>query len=148
MDGEAAQDQQELYNQLAFYTLGHGDRRFIHQHLVDAFAVQNADEHTKAIAIAFGLFGLFLHIERGYSGREVQRAHMRLAGRRKQWPRFELPRERGDVGAADVLAAQPGPERDEAIERWCGSVWQACEAIQQQVRDLFYEVLPGDRKEL
>ena len=148
MDGEAAQDQQELYNQLAYYTLAHGDRRFIHQHVVDAFAVQNADANTKPIAGAFGLFGLFLHIERGYSGRDVQRAHMRLAKRRKQWPRFELPRDRGDVSAAEVLAAQPGPERDEAIESWCRSVWQACAAIQQQVRNLFDDVLPGDRKEL
>src|SRR5438270_13347095 len=113
MDEEAAPDQQELYNQIALYTLAHGDRRFIHQHVVDAFAVQNAGAGTKPIAVAFGLFGLYLHVERGYSGREVQRAHMRLAQRRKHWPGFELPVRRGEITAADVLAAEPGPERDE-----------------------------------
>lgn len=126
----------ELWNELAFYTLAHRDGRFIHQHAVDAFAVQNASDNTKPIAVAFGLIGLYLHLERGYTGREVQRAHMKLANRRKRWPRFVLPDARGEIRVGDVVAAAPGPERDAAIDRWCKAVWQACAPIHQQVREL------------
>lgn len=68
----------ELYNQLAFYTLAHPDPAFIHQLLVDAYGAQHADETTKPIAVLFSLIGLYLHLEKGYTGKQVQRAHMRL----------------------------------------------------------------------
>jgi len=34
----------ELYNELAHYTLSHPDPSFLHQHVVDAYAAQYADE--------------------------------------------------------------------------------------------------------
>jgi hypothetical protein len=88
---------QDLYSELAFYTLAHGDSAFIHQHVVDAFAVQHADENTKPIAVVFGLAGLYLHIEKGFTGRQVQLAHMRMATRSKQWPQIPLPEKRGEI---------------------------------------------------
>lgn len=124
------------YEELCFYTLAHPDPSFIHQLVVDAFTAQHADENTKPIAVAFALIGLYLHIEKKYSGRQVQRAHMALAKRRKQWPAFQPPAERGTATVADVVTAAPGPERDAAIERWCASVWQAWSENQQQIRDL------------
>jgi len=54
--------EQELYNELCFYTLNHGDASFIHQHIVDAFATQNAKDGDKPIKIFFALVGLFLHV--------------------------------------------------------------------------------------
>ena len=87
------------------------------------------------------LLGLCLHLEKGYSGREVQRAHVQLAKRRKQWPTFMLPEARGVVTVTDVLAAAPGPERDAAIERWCASVWEAWSASHAQVRELLQQEL-------
>lgn len=33
--------------ELQAYTRSHGDPSFIHQHVVDAWALQHADEHTK-----------------------------------------------------------------------------------------------------
>jgi hypothetical protein len=128
--------EEELFHQLSSYTLAHGDPAFIHQHAVDAYAAQRADENTKPIKVAFALFGLYLHLEEGYSGRAVQKAHMRLAKQRKQWPSFPLPAERGSVTVADVVAVQPGPERDAAIERWCKSVWEAWSGSREQVREL------------
>ncbi|HZW04977.1 MAG TPA: DUF5946 family protein [Anaerolineaceae bacterium] len=116
---------QQAYDQIAFYTLAHPDPGFIHQYAVDAFAAQFADEHDKPIKVAFALAGLYLHLERGYTGREVQLAHMRLAKERKEWPRFSLPAERGSVTPFDVLRAEPGPERDRAIRAWSASVWEA-----------------------
>ena len=127
---------QDFYNELAFYTLAHGDREFIHQHVVDAFAVQQADATTKPIAIVFGLAGLCLHVDFGFTGRQVQIAHMRLAARRKKWPQVELPKFRGDVTIAYVLAECAGPERDAAIHKWCASVWNACKETNPMVLDL------------
>ncbi len=68
----------EAYNELCCYTLAHGDTSFIHQHVVDAFAAQTAGDGTKPIALAFALIGLYLHVEREFSGKQVQRAHMFL----------------------------------------------------------------------
>ena len=115
----------DLYNQLALYTLAHPDPRFIHQLVVDAYTAQNADDKTKPIALVFALIGLYLHIEKGYTGKQVQRAHMQLANRTKTWPKLPLPTERGDIRIEDVLAADPGTVRDAMIERWCAAVWNA-----------------------
>jgi hypothetical protein len=103
------------YHELCAYTLTHGDPGFIHQHVVDAFAAQNADANTKPIKLAFALIGLYLLLERNSTGRQVQRVHRLLANRRKQWPRFDLPADRGMIWPSDVLAAPPGRARDELM---------------------------------
>jgi hypothetical protein len=131
--------EQDAFAELCCYTLAHGDRSFIHQHVVDAFAVQLADAQTKPIAITFGLIGLYLHIEKQFSGRQVQRVHMLLAQRKRPWPVFHLPRDRGAITVAEVLAAPAGPERDKAIDAWCSSVWQAFRGSRQAVVDLLLE---------
>ncbi len=113
------------YEELQAYTLAHGDGAFIHQYAVDAWAAQQADERTKPIALTFALVGLYLHLERGFSGRQVQRVHMLLARHKRSWPSFPLPRERGSITASQVVAAPPGPVRDHAIDAWCASVWEA-----------------------
>lgn len=113
------------YDELCAYTLSLHDAAFIHQHVVDAYAAQNASESTKPIQLTFALAGLYLHLDRGFTGREVQLAHMQMAKTRRQWPRFELPRDRGSMTAADVLAAPAAPERARAIDAWCSSVWDA-----------------------
>jgi hypothetical protein len=66
--------EQDAYDQVRYYTLSLGDPAFIHQHVVDAFIAQHADENTKPIAITFALVGLYLHVEKGFSGQQVQRA--------------------------------------------------------------------------
>jgi hypothetical protein len=114
-----------LYDQLRFYTLAHGGAEFIHQYVVDAWTAQHADEHTKSIAITFALVGLYLCVEKHYSGRHVQQVHMQMAKRRKDWPTFPLPTDRGSVTVTDVMNAPAGPERDQAILRWCESVWHS-----------------------
>jgi len=113
------------YEELCCYTLTHGDRAFIHQYVVDAFAAQAADEHTKPVALTFALVGLYLHLEKQFTGRQVQLAHMKLARRTRTWPTLPQPADRGAVTAADVIAKPEGPERDQAIDVWCRSVWDA-----------------------
>ena len=69
----------EAYDELRAYTLAHGASSFIHQHVVDAFAAQHANASTKPITLTFALVGLYLHVEKGYSGRQVRLTHMKLA---------------------------------------------------------------------
>ena len=112
------------YYELCCYTLGHPAPTFLHQHVVDAFAAQHASETTKPIQLTFALVGLYLHIERHFTGRQVQRAHMALASRTSTWPTFALPTRRGSITVVDVLATPAGPERDQAIDAWCAAVWE------------------------
>lgn len=132
-------DAQAAYDELATYTLLHGSPAFLHQHVVDAFAVQHAGPESKPIGVAFGLIGLYLHLERGLTGRQVQEVHGRLARRRRDWPHFEPPADRGEVTAVDVLAAAPGRERDAAIEHWCAAVWRAWRRSRADVMALVRE---------
>lgn len=115
------------------YTLGRGDAAFIHQHAVDALCAQKADVATPPIRLAFALVGLHLRVERGYTGRQVQRVHAMLADRATTWPVFELPASRGEITIQNVLAAPEGPERDAAIDAWCASVWSAYKAYTDDV---------------
>ena len=117
--------EQDAYHELSAYTLTHGDVAFIHQHVVDARAAQRADANTKRITLSFALAGLYLHVEKQWSGRQVQLAHMKMARRKREWPVFELPSNRGSVTAAHVMSHPAGPERDKAIDDWCASVWAA-----------------------
>src|SRR3954447_25136885 len=108
------------YDEVYVYTMGRPG--FILQHVVDSFAVQTATADTKPIGVVFGLVGLYLHVEKQFSGSQVQKAHMELGRKKREWPKVYLPDGRGKMTAADVLAADAGPERDRAIDDWCKSV--------------------------
>lgn len=116
---------QQLFDELSFYTLAQPRPPFIHQLAIDAFTAQQADETTRPMAVIFALLGLYLVVEHGFTGLQVQQAHMRLARVPKTWPSLPLPQHRGNVQVADVLAAEPGPARDTMIHAWCEAVWQA-----------------------
>jgi len=122
-DSRGDSDVLSAYDELHAYTLGRPG--FILQHVVDAHGAQSADEHGKPIRLVFSLVGLYLRVEKGFSGRAVQRVHMQLGKAQKVWPRLALPIARGNVTAADVMAVPEGPERDAAIDAWCAAVWAA-----------------------
>jgi hypothetical protein len=128
--------EQEMFYKLSYYTTAHPDPSFIHQYAVDAFEAHYAHENTKPITITFALIGLYLHIEKNFSGKEVQQAHIKLGKHRKQWPTFNLPDYRGDITIYDVIAVPEGTERDEAILKWSGSVWEAYNENHKKVVDL------------
>lgn len=115
----------DLQSELFAYTLSRADAAFVHQHALDAWVAQTADAATPPQRLVFALVGLLLHIEWAQSGRAVQRTHARLAAKRPAWPVFALPEFRGELTAADVLAAPPGDARDGVIRAWCASVWSA-----------------------
>src|SRR5262249_17915340 len=125
------------YDEVYAYTMGRPG--FILQHVVDAFAVQTAGAGSKLIGVVFGLVGLYLHVEKQFSGRQVQKAHMVLGQRKRDWPMMALPEDRGRVTVEEVLAATAGPERDRAIEEWCQSVWSACAGNRPAITALLAE---------
>jgi hypothetical protein len=129
------------YDDVYAYTMGRP--QFILQHVVDAFAAQTASEDSKPIAVVFALVGLYLHVERHFSGRQVQQAHQQLARRKREWPIVPLPRDRGRMTVHDVLAAPAGAERDKAIGEWCQSVWTAFRGNRQTIVDLLREYQIG-----
>jgi hypothetical protein len=137
-----ARSDRELYDELAFYTLELRDPEFIHQHAVDAYAVQHAGPDSKPIAVVFGLMGLYLHVERNFTGRQVQLAHMKMARQRKQWTAPPVPEKQiAGVGIGDVVEAPAGPERNAMIERWCRAVWQDWQHARGEIAALAAELL-------
>ena len=133
--GEDASGCLGLYHQLSARTLSDRDPTFPHQLAVDAYAAQHAAPDSKPITTAFALIGLHLVCDRGFTGRQAQRAHMFLGRYRQDWPRFPPPAARGAVTVADVLAAGEDA-RDEALRRWAVSVWAAWRDQHEQVAAL------------
>jgi hypothetical protein len=111
------------YDEVYAYTTGRPG--FILQHVVDAFGAQTATREAKLIRVVFSLVGLYLHVEKKFSGRQVQQVHVELGRRKPAWPAVALPNNRGAMTAIDVLAAAAGDPRDRAIDEWCASVWAA-----------------------
>jgi len=123
-------------NELSYYTLAHGNPAFIHQHVVDAYGAQHVRLSPSTIGAAFALTGLFLAVERQFTGRQVQKMHMQMAQASTQWPPFDPPNDLGPLTVGDVLAVEAGPPRDEAIMRWCASVWTAWSVDHDRVRQM------------
>jgi hypothetical protein len=110
---------------------------FLLQHIIDAFAVQSATVGSKRIGVIFGLIGLCLHVEKNFSGTQVQKVHTQLGRNKREWPSIDFPKDRGAITVLNVLKAPEGTERDLAIHHWCRSVWLAFAAN----RDIIVELL-------
>jgi hypothetical protein len=124
---------QEQYYELSFYTLAHNSKDFIHQHLVDAYTAQTANEQTKPITLFFALAGLYLFVIKNYTGNQVQQAHLKMAKKTKHYEGILLPENRGEITIKDVLLIPPGIDRDEMIRQWCISVWADFSKQQEKV---------------
>jgi hypothetical protein len=91
------------------------------------------------VPLTFALVGLCLHVEKYRTGRRVQFVDMQLAKRKRQWPEWTLPSNRGAVTVEDVIRSRPGAERDEAIDIWRASVWQAFSSHRDAIVTLLEE---------
>ncbi|MTK13864.1 MAG: hypothetical protein F8N39_17915 [Clostridiaceae bacterium] len=131
----------EMFHELSCYSSSHSDPKFIHQHVVDAFALETADEETKNIKVVFALIGLFLHVEKNFTGKEVQNAHIQLGKRNKNWPKLVLPINRGDISIKNVMECPEGLKRDMAIEKLCISIWDSYSHCHEYVEKLVQENL-------
>ena len=136
----------ETYYKLTSWTLAQQDGRFIHQHAVDAYEAQHAGGRTRPITAVFGLIGLYLALEKGYTGRQVQLAHMKIASRRKDWPRLEPPARRVELTVMDVLLAETGLEKEKMLMKWAESVWMIWEHRHPWIREITQKTLfPADK---
>ncbi len=132
---------EEQFSELSYYTLSHTDPSFIHQHIVDAFTAQTADKDTKPIKIIFALSGLYLYLEKGFTGKQVQAMHIKMAKNKVDWPVIQLPRQRGEITVASVVEEEQGIKRDEMIHQWCISVWNAYKESHQTTINLLQKYL-------
>ncbi len=113
----------DAYDELSLYTLAHTSPEFIHQYIVDAYAAEHADGSSKPIYLDFALAGLYLHNEKGFTGKQVQNAHIELAKHKERLPHF-VPTDTHDaLTVHDALSALAGEQRDDAIRAWSASVW-------------------------
>src|SRR5687768_17759318 len=87
------------YDQLYVYAGSRGRETFILQLVVDAHRAQIATDDTKPIALVFALIGLFLHVEKNFTGLQVQQVHMQLGREKHAWPNIQLPDQRGGITA-------------------------------------------------
>jgi hypothetical protein len=133
---------EDLFHELSYYTLAKRGEEFIHQYVVDAYGAQSASASDKPIRLVFALVGLYLHVELGCDGRQVQHIHTKLAQRKPVLPQICIPASRGTVSVADVLNVPPGPERDRKIENWCNSVWAANSHNRKAIVDLLGNLAP------
>lgn len=138
---DASPECQRIYGELTGYTVARNDPGFMHQHLVDAYAAQHAQEGQPAIRVAFALVGLYLTFEQGATGKQAQHMHMLLAQRSKQWPRFARPARTGALTVLDVVRAEPGPARDAALLDWARSVWEAWSHERARVKHMIDAVM-------
>ena len=124
------------YQELSAYGVQRARPDFLHQEAVDAYAAQHPEAPAKPISTWFALVGLHLALDRGRTGREVQRAHMRLGRRKRTWPILPPPADLTCMSAADVMRELPGDARDVAVLRWAGEVWQCWAPAHQTIATL------------
>ena len=115
----------QLYDELASFTLSLGYGDFIHQLAVDTYAAQHSGPGTKPIRTVFSLIGLYLTFERGYTGRQVQQAHMILGKKRRQWPLLNPPGEKTWLTVQDIVPGLTKENYRERLNSWGKSVWGA-----------------------
>ena len=131
----------QMFHDLSCWTLVRHDGRFIHQHAIDAYEVQHAGGRTRPITVMFGLIGLYLALEKGYSGRQVQLAHMKIGKTRRNWPILEPPSQPAELTVMDVLRAETDEEKEKMLMRWASSVWMIWEPRHRFVREITKKVL-------
>ncbi len=123
----------KLFEELSFYTLSHSDSDyFIHQLIVDAFTAQTADKDTKKISLVFSLVGLYLLIEKNYTGKQIQQAHTVLSNYKDYLPEIKLPENRGEITISVVIKSKLN--RNEMIKKWCSSVWKEYESSKEEIK--------------
>ena len=64
----------------------------------------------------------------------IETLNIDLKKANENWPRFDLPKSRGNITVSDVVDVPAEGARDEMIKKWCISVWGAYKETQEKVR--------------
>lgn len=127
------------YLDLSAYNVDRAHVDFLHQVAVDAYAAAHPGPPAKNITFWFALVGLHLAVDHHRTGRQVQQAHQRLAGQRREWQGPPALQQLAGITAASVLARPAGKLRDEAISAWATEVWAQWRFLHANVADLAAE---------
>lgn len=130
----------DAYHALTARTLALGDPGFVHQHAVDAWTAQHVGDSTPLVGTFFALAGLYLALERGLDGRQVQQAHVAMTHGVKAWPAFRPP---SPPGTVTVLLPLSGGDLTEALRIWMADVWDVWAHEHDRVRVLTDARLDG-----
>jgi hypothetical protein len=130
-----------LFGELSAYHYSRNDSTFIHQLAVDAYGAQHTGEQTPNITTAFALIGLYLSIEKLYTGIQVQQTHMILAQKKIVWPRLEVPNRLEAMTVQDVLQVSTD-QRDIQLCEWAKSIWAAWDKEKDWVSGIVENLLP------
>lgn len=99
---------------------------------LDAYQAQHSPRGARR-TLVFSLVGLHLAMEKGRTGRQVQKVHQELARTRHPLPTLE-PVDACDAGtAADGLARIPCDGIFTAAQDWAGHVWSAYAASHPEI---------------
>ena len=112
-----------------------------HQMMVDTYGAQHSGGAAKPITIAFGLIGLHLTLEAGWSGLALRAAHQLLANRSKVYPDFARPVGHATRTVEDVAMVDAPDDRVAALRLWAESVWTWWSPAHGDVRSLIAERL-------
>ncbi len=115
-----------------------------HQLLVDTYGAQHVGPRSPAITGAFGLIGLYLTLERGWTGLRVRAAHQALAARYRDWPLLGRPPEAASMTVQDLAFAGTPAEYVEVLHDWAGTVWASWRREHPRIAELVRERLPGE----
>ncbi len=130
-----------LYYELTNWTLSRGDSEFLHQYAVDAYEAQHTGEDTRSIMTIFALIGLYLAVEKGFTGRQVQLAHIKIGKRKRAWPKLMPPEHAGELTVRDVLCTNTDIERRERLLAWAITVWNMWDSQQDYIRKITEQML-------
>lgn len=131
----------QVYYQLTAFTLSLADTEFIHQIVVDTYTAQHPGPGMRPITIPFALIGLYLAFERGFTGREVQLAHISLGRKHIRWPEFTPPLVKASVTVLDILPRVSATGYREPIMNWGKAVWETWKPDHKRVGGLVSQYL-------
>ena len=129
------------YYELTALTLSLRDAEFIHQVAVDAYAAQHFSDDMKPIRLAFALIGLYLACQKGYTGKEVQKAHMQLGKVRRDWPGFGKPLRVNALTVVEVMNGINKKNCREQVMNWANTVWKDWSPAHETVKKLVNDYL-------
>lgn len=131
------------YGELASFIAAHpADLAVWQQTAVDSFRLQHLRDSISGIKPAFGLNGLYLVFELGFTGLQARAAHGHLANTVRTWPAYQRPDVVAGMTVSDV-SIDSVDACAEDMATWGRSVWDAWAHVHDEVAEATDRQLSG-----
>lgn len=143
---EASPECLRLSGEVVAYNHAHPESLAVwHQVCVDAYGGQHVGPDTAPITVSFALNGLYLVLERGFTGIQAREAHGYMANTVDPvtWPRFTPPADVGDITVLDVALASSPQEHIGLVRQWGRAVWAAWSHTHDRISEMTEAQLAG-----